>query len=113
MIRHVYLPPLRDAKRELAFGNPTRIHALLHHFLEGRDPKDVEKSLARDPTDKILTNVGNAVNTGLEALTTGIRQQNAAHPDGTSLYRHAPVEEEYQEGMPYHQRGDQLAKVAD
>ena len=78
MIRHVYLPPLRDAKRELASGNPTRIHALLHHFLEGRDPKDVAKSLARDPADKILTNVGNAVNTGLEALTTGIRQQNAA-----------------------------------
>ena len=78
MIRHVYLPPLRDAKRELASGNPTRIHALLQHFLEGRDPKDVAKSLARDPTDKILTNVGNAVNTGLEALTTGIRQQNAA-----------------------------------
>jgi putative ATP-dependent endonuclease of the OLD family len=78
MVRHVYLPPLRDAKRELASGNPTRIHALLQHFLEGRDPKDVAKSLARDPTDKILTNVGNAVNTGLEALTTGIRQQNAA-----------------------------------
>ena len=78
MIRHVYLPPLRDAKRELASGNPTRIHTLLHHFLEGRDPKDVAKSLARDPTDKILTNVGNAVNIGLEALTTGIRQQNAA-----------------------------------
>ncbi len=29
------------------------------------------------------------------------------------LDRHAPVEEEYQEGMPYHQRGDQLPKVAD
>lgn len=78
MIRHVYLPPLRDAKRELASGNPTRIHALLHHFLDGRDPKDVAKSLARDPSDTILTNVGNAVNTGLESLTTGIRQQNAA-----------------------------------
>ena len=78
MIRHVYLPPLRDAKRELASGHPTRIHALLHHFLEGRDPKDIAKSLARDPNDKILTNVGDAVNTGLEALTTGIRQQNAA-----------------------------------
>jgi len=78
MIRHVYLPPLRDAKRELASGNPTRIHALLQHFLEGRDPKDLAKSLARDPTDEILTNIGCAVNTGLEALTTGIRQQNAA-----------------------------------
>ena len=25
MIRHVYLPPLRDAKRALASGNPTYI----------------------------------------------------------------------------------------
>ena len=33
IIRHVYLPPLRDAKRALASGNPTRIHALLNHFL--------------------------------------------------------------------------------
>lgn len=28
MVRHVYLPPLRDAKRSLASGNPTRIMAL-------------------------------------------------------------------------------------
>jgi len=32
MIRHVYLPPLRDAKQALASGNPTRIHALLQYF---------------------------------------------------------------------------------
>jgi hypothetical protein len=25
MVRHVYLPPLRDAKRSLASGNPTRM----------------------------------------------------------------------------------------
>jgi putative ATP-dependent endonuclease of OLD family len=78
MIRHVYLPPLRDAKRALASGNPTRIYALLDHFLEGRDPDDVARNLARPATDDILTNVGTAVNTGLEALTTGVRQQSAA-----------------------------------
>lgn len=78
MIRHVYLPPLRDAKQALASGNPTRIHALLQHFLGGRDPKEVAKSLGRDSEDEILTNVGTAVNTGLEALTVGVRQQNAA-----------------------------------
>lgn len=78
MIRHVYLPPLRDAKQALASGNPTRIHALLQHFLDGRDPKEVAKSLGRDSGDEILTNVGTAVNTGLEALTVGVRQQNAA-----------------------------------
>lgn len=78
MIRHVYLPPLRDAKQALASGNPTRIHALLQHFLDGRDPKEVAKSLGRDSDDEILTNVGTAVNSGLEALTVGVRQQNAA-----------------------------------
>ncbi|NTV45790.1 MAG: AAA family ATPase [Chlorobiales bacterium] len=77
MIRHVYLPPLRDAKQALASGNPTRILALLQHFLDGRDPKAVAKSLARESGDKILTDVGTAVNTGLEALTLGVRQQNA------------------------------------
>jgi len=78
MIRHVYLPPLRDAKQALASGNPTRILALLQHFLNGRDPKEVAKSLARESGDKILTDVGTAVNIGLEALTLGVRQQNAA-----------------------------------
>jgi len=78
MIRHVYLPPLRDAKRALASGNPTRIYALLDHFLEGRDPDDVARNLARPATDDILTNVGTAVNSGLKALTTGVRQQSTA-----------------------------------
>lgn len=34
MVRHVYLPPLRDAKRALASGNPPagRMHALLTRF---------------------------------------------------------------------------------
>ncbi len=78
MIRHVYLPPLRDAKRALASGNPTRINALLNHFLAGRDPDDVAKSLAREADDPILTNVDAAVTLGLDALTTGVRQQSAS-----------------------------------
>ena len=78
MIRHVYLPPLRDAKRALASGNPTRIYALLNHFLEGRDPDDVARSLGRASTDDILTNVDTAVMTGLDALTSGVRRQSAA-----------------------------------
>ena len=47
MIRHVYLPPLRDAKHALASGNPTRIHTLLNHFLGQHDPEEVAKTLAR------------------------------------------------------------------
>lgn len=78
MIRHVYLPPLRDAKRALASGNPTRVHALLNHFLGERDPEVVAKSLARTSNDKILTDVDAAVAEGLGILTGGVRPQRAA-----------------------------------
>ena len=78
MIRHVYLPPLRDAKRALASGNPTRIHALLNHFLGERDPNDVAKNLARTNDDQILTDIDTAVSTGLDVLTAGVRPQGAS-----------------------------------
>ncbi len=77
MIRHVYLPPLRDAKRALASGNPTRIFALLNHFLGEREPEDVARSLARKSADPILTDVDTAVATGLDILTAGVRRQGA------------------------------------
>ena len=77
MIRHVYLPPLRDAKRSLASGNPTRIFALLNHFLGGRDPAEVAKGLGRKSTDRILIEVDAAVAGGLDVLTAAVRQQNA------------------------------------
>lgn len=77
MIRHVYLPPLRDAKRALASGNPSRIYALLRHFLGERDPDEVAKALARTSADPLLGQVGEAVTKGLDILTAGVRQQNA------------------------------------
>ena len=76
MIRHVYLPPLRDAKHALASGNPTRIFALLNHFLDGRDPGDVAKTLTRAADDEILTVVDSAVGAGLDELTAGVRRQS-------------------------------------
>ena len=77
MIRHVYLPPLRDAKLALASGNPTRIYALLNHFLGGRDPVEVAKGLGRKSADRILMEVDTAVADGLDVLTAGVRRQNA------------------------------------
>lgn len=74
-IRHVYLPPLRDAKRTLASGNPTRIYALLLHFLGEDDPKNLASRLKRDTNEKILTDIGGAVDGGLTALTAGVRRQ--------------------------------------
>jgi putative ATP-dependent endonuclease of OLD family len=77
-VRHVYLPPLRDAKRALASGNPTRIYALLNHFLEGRAPDDVAKALRRGADADILGKVGGAVEIGLSGLTAGVRRQSAS-----------------------------------
>ena len=39
LVRHVYLPPLRDAKQTLGSGSATRIATLLQYFLEeGEEP---------------------------------------------------------------------------
>jgi putative ATP-dependent endonuclease of OLD family len=77
-IRHIYLPPLRDARRALASGNPTRIYALLKHFLGESDASEIAKRLARTATDPILSEVDNAVDSGLAALTSGVRKQVAS-----------------------------------
>jgi putative ATP-dependent endonuclease of OLD family len=78
MVRHVYLPPLRDAKRALASGNPTRIMALLNHFLDGTPPGQLAKELGRKADHEILTKVDEAVKRGLTAMTSGVRRQSAA-----------------------------------
>jgi len=78
MVRHVYLPPLRDAQRALASGNPTRIMALLNHFLEGTTPAQLAKKLARTHSHEVLVKVDGAVAKGLAALTSGVRRQTAS-----------------------------------
>ncbi len=78
MIRHVYLPALRDAKYRLASGNPTRIYALLRHFLKDADHADLIKALSRATNHEILKTIGGSVDIGLEALTAGVRQQTAS-----------------------------------
>jgi putative ATP-dependent endonuclease of OLD family len=78
MVRHVYLPPLRDAKRALASGNPTRIMALLNHFLGDVSAGDLARDLARQADHDVLTKVDQAVGKGLTALTAGVRPQAAA-----------------------------------
>jgi len=78
MIRHVYLPALRDAKYALASGNPTRIYALLRHFLGDDDPDKIAKELSRDTEHELLGKIDESVDVGLEALTVGVRQQVAS-----------------------------------
>jgi len=77
-IRHVYLPPLRDAKRALASGNPTRIYGLLNHFLGGQRAEEVTAELRRATSSDILSRVGRAVDGNLEALTAGVRRQGSS-----------------------------------
>ncbi|MFA7335693.1 MAG: AAA family ATPase [Candidatus Obscuribacterales bacterium] len=77
-IRHVYLPPLRDAKRALASGNPTRILTLLDHFLEETSVEELGKALQRKQTHAVLTKIDEAVNKSLKALTSGVRHQSAS-----------------------------------
>jgi len=78
MVRHVYLQPLRDANRALASGNPTRIMALLKHFLGELRAEDLARELARQAKHNVLTKVDEAVGKGLTALTAGVRPQAAA-----------------------------------
>lgn len=75
MVRHVYLPPLRDAKRALASGNPTRIHALLQHFLAESNPKELAQRLGRQTNDEVLKAVDKAVDENLKQLSSGVRKQ--------------------------------------
>jgi putative ATP-dependent endonuclease of OLD family len=77
-IRHVYLPPLRDAKRALASGNPTRIYTLLNHFMGEQTTEEVAAELRRATSSEILTRVGSAVDGNLEALTGGVRRQSSS-----------------------------------
>ncbi|WP_247570138.1 ATP-dependent nuclease [Ralstonia pseudosolanacearum] len=79
LIRHVYLPPLRDAHQALGTGSGTRVMALLRHFL----PKDQEQDFltgvrrAENRPD-ILTTINTEIGTALGMLTNGVRPQSAA-----------------------------------
>ncbi|CAJ0802542.1 DNA replication and repair protein RecF [Ralstonia condita] len=79
LIRHVYLPPLRDAHQALGTGSGTRVMALLRHFL----PKDQEQNFltgvrrAENRPD-ILTTINTEIGTALGMLTNGVRPQSAA-----------------------------------
>ncbi|MQB35452.1 ATP-dependent endonuclease [Agrobacterium tumefaciens] len=89
LIKYVYLPPLRDAQRALASGNPTRIAQLLRYFLNSdkarekqfvadlrRDLKPVESE--EKESTKILGSIETAIGRLLRDLTTGAKLQKAA-----------------------------------
>ena len=79
LIRHVYLPPLRDAHQALGTGSGARVMALLRHFL----PKDQEPNFLAgvrraDDRPDVLTTMNAEIDTALGMLTNGVRPQTAA-----------------------------------
>lgn len=88
LIRYVYLPPLRDAQRALASGNPTRIAQLLRYFVGKDDEEKFKTDLQRAQTSDVLTTIDGEIGLLLRDLTTGAREQKAAlgFSDNESLY---------------------------
>ena len=88
LVRHVYLPPLRDAQRALASGNPTRIAQLLRYFLDKDGEAAFKEDLKRKPSSSALTSIEGEIRTLLTDLTTGSRTQRAGlgFADNEDLY---------------------------
>jgi putative ATP-dependent endonuclease of OLD family len=79
LIRHVYLPPLRDAKQVLGSGSATRIAALLQNFLQTGEEGGFLTHVRRtgDP-HRVLTAINTDIGTALGDLTRGARPQTAS-----------------------------------
>ena len=79
-IRHVYLPPLRDAKKALDSGDGARVMALFRHFLS-RDKeklKEIVDSFKRpDKSKAVFQEMQTQIRGALSDLTKGVRLQDA------------------------------------
>lgn len=79
LIRHVYLPPLRDAKQTLGSGSATRIATLLEYFLEeGEEPGFLEYVKRSAEPHRIIAAVNTEIESALRNLTRGVRPQAAS-----------------------------------
>lgn len=78
LIRHVYLPPLRDAHQALGTGSGTRVMALLRHFLPKDQEQDFLAGVKRaENRPEILTTMNTEIGAALGMLTNGVRPQTA------------------------------------
>lgn len=79
LIRHVYLPPLRDAQKALGSGSATRIFALLKHFLEDGEKDAFLDHVRRDEDPhRVVQAINEGIGTALASLTGGVRPQTAS-----------------------------------
>ncbi|QKV80780.1 AAA family ATPase [Amycolatopsis sp. Hca4] len=100
-LRHVYLPPLRDAQRELNSGSGNRLRVILNYLLNdhaipvedfvGAVKKNLDALRTRDETGVILDGVEKAVRAPLSDVSAGASPQVAdisfADPDLLSIAR--------------------------
>lgn len=76
LVRHVFLPPLRDARQALGSGAPTRIAALLKNFLLAGEEADFLAHVRRAPVQhRVVTDVNTQIGSALKDLTQGVRTQ--------------------------------------
>lgn len=79
LIRHVYLPPLRDARQALGSGAATRITSLLHHFLQdGEEAGFLEHVRRAQAPHRVVDAVNTEIDGALGNLTRGVRRQTAS-----------------------------------
>lgn len=78
LIRHVYLPALRDANQALGTGGAGRILALLRHFLSPDEEQAFVDELKRDENEnQVLAKMNADIGAALVDLTGGVRKQSA------------------------------------
>ncbi len=79
LIRHVFLPPLRDARQALGSGSATRITTLLQHFLRDGEVEDFLDYVKRkEEPHRVITEVNTEIKTALGTLAGGVRPQAAS-----------------------------------
>ena len=79
LIRHVYLPPLRDAQQALGSASATRITALLQHFLQDGEEQVFLTHVRRSQTPhRVVSAINTAIGDALGGLTSGVRAQSAS-----------------------------------
>ncbi len=100
-LRHVYLPPLRDAQRELNSGSGNRLRVILNYLLDDRNvpvndfvdavKRNLDSLRSTKATGEVLNGVETAVRAPLADVSAGASPQVAdisfADPDLLSIAR--------------------------
>jgi putative ATP-dependent endonuclease of OLD family len=78
-MRHVYLPPLRDAKKALGSADGTRVMALFRQFLskDKNEQKELARKFQRPDAEKTrFSELEGQIKGALKSMTGGVRSQD-------------------------------------